>query len=247
MINLFVNYYRTADPERQKEISFCLEKNSLNPLINRIIIFSDLWVIDDALGIEKRRLAGTHEEIATHIHPKQEVVPIDRPTYQDFFDTASDYPDDINIIANSDIYFDETIKLVEGMGDNDAYCLTRWEYNKGDIQPFFRIHGAPPCWSQDCVIWKGVNRLKNAGEVWATNLQTNQDELIPYTLGWPGQENHMAWLLKNAGYNVKNPSLSIKAIHVHKERSRPQYKYRIKGQKGGGTWGRLAKVEQIAL
>lgn len=233
MINLFVNYYRTADPERQKEINFCLEQNLSNPLIDNIIFFTIdlLEARNDAFDINR----------------DMSFVSIDRPTYQDFFNEAAKYPNDINIIANSDIYFDETIKFVEGMGDNDAYCLTRWEYNDGDIQPFFRIHGAPPEWSQDCVIWKGVNRLKNVGEVWATNLQTNQDELIPYTLGHPGQENHMSWLLKNAGYNVKNPSLSIRAIHVHKERSRPQYKYRIKGQRGGGTWGRLAKVEQIAL
>lgn len=227
-INLFVNYYTVDDAERQNEIDFCFDQNLKNKHIDGVIIFSD-------------RITRMLSHNAIN---KGDLIPIDRPTYQDFFNAASEYPDDINIIANSDIYFDETIELVKQIGENDAYCLTRWEYKDGDIQPFFRIHGAPAEWSQDCVIWKGVNRLKNVDKVWATNLITNQDEEIPYTLGHPGQENHMAWLLNNAGYNVSNPSTKIRAIHVHKDRSRPEYKYRIKGQRGGGTWGRLMKVPQ---
>ncbi len=226
MINLFVNYYNASTDERQAEIDFCFHKNADNPLIDRLIVFTNL------------------QDCVLHC---DEVVENDRPTYQDYFNEAAKYPNDINIIANSDIYFDDTIKLAEKIHPNEVFVLTRHEYNNGNIESFFKIHGCPPEWSQDCIIWRGVNRAKGLEKVWATDLHSNQDVEIPYTLGHPGQENHLAWLMRNYGYTVRNPSNSIRAIHVHKERSRPNYKYRIKGQNGGSTWGRLLKVEPCSI
>lgn len=227
MINLFVNYYQASTEERQDEIDFCYNKNLNNSSIDNIICF-------------------TNSMIPGNQDSKTIVIDIERPTYQDFFDAAKDYPNDINIIANSDIFFNETLEHVKGIKDDEIYCLTRWEWNDGNIIDFNRMHNCPHCWSQDAWIWKGANRAKGLDKVIAVNLQNNNYDEISYTTGIPGCENHLAWLMKNQfAYNVSNPSKSIRAIHVHKDQSRPKYSHRITGTKTGGTWGRLMKVPQI--
>lgn len=233
-MNLFVNYYQAKDEERQKEIDFCFDKNFNNPLIDRVIIFH-----------------SKNSYLTKGVVNKQEWIDIeiDRPTYQDFFNTTKDYPNDINIICNSDIFFDETLEHANRIKDNEVFCLTRWEWNDGNIIDFNRMHGAPPRYSQDCWVFKGACRLNDCDKVWAINQETGQPSEIPFTLGVPGNDNFIAYKFKSVGYNVRNPSLTIKPIHVHKERQRDYgHKYRITGTpQGGMNWGKLLHVEQTEL
>jgi len=128
-----------------------------------------------------------------------------RPTYQDFFNATKNYPNDINIFANADIYFDETIKLVDRIGAKDCFALTRWELYKGEIIPFEQRHsgGAKARHSQDVWIFRGAVNGVYGG----------------FHLGIPGTDNRIAYEISKA-YNISNPSLSIKAIHVHREEER---------------------------
>ena len=48
-----------------------------------------------------------------------------RPCYRDFFTATRDYPNDINILANADIYFDETIEKANDIGLRECYALTQ--------------------------------------------------------------------------------------------------------------------------
>lgn len=128
-----------------------------------------------------------------------------RPTYSDFFDWMSDFPDDINVLANSDIYFDKTIELAKRLDFKTAYALTRWEVRGKEIKPFEVSHnGAKAKHSQDVWIFLGAPRVKNAN----------------FCLGQPGCDNRIAYLMRFSGYRVLNPSLSIRAIHKHKEERR---------------------------
>ena len=67
-----------------------------------------------------------------------------RPTFSEIFKMCSD---DINIVANADIYFDETINFVNGLQDNEVMCLTRWEngklFNRRDSQDAWIFKGRP--------------------------------------------------------------------------------------------------------
>ena len=88
-MNLFINYYNAGS--RQDEIDYCLKKNLENPLIKRVV----------ALMVK-----GVTEMVE---HPKLTIIYIeDRPTYQRFFNETRKY-EGVNIIANSDIFFDETL------------------------------------------------------------------------------------------------------------------------------------------
>jgi len=54
--------------------------------------------------------------------------PENQPTYSRFFEAMAEYPDDVNVLANLDIYFDRTLELANKITTRQAYCLTRWEY-----------------------------------------------------------------------------------------------------------------------
>lgn len=116
-----------------------------------------------------------------------------RPTYNEFFEMFD--KDAINVIVNSDIFFDETLRLVKQIKPNQCYALTRYDWNgNGHARFFSRID------SQDAWIFRG--RLKK---------QVYGD----FCLGVPGCDNRIAYELKKVGYQVINPSLSIHALHYH--------------------------------
>src|SRR5262249_10910658 len=111
MRSLFVNRYRDAVPERQNELDECLRCNLRNPLIDRVVALTqDCHPISD-------------EKLVT--------VPVaTRPTYKDFFDTINSVSaaSDINILANSDIFFDDTLASLQGVDlRNRCLALTRWD------------------------------------------------------------------------------------------------------------------------
>jgi hypothetical protein len=52
-----------------------------------------------------------------------------RIKFSDFFNIINKYTNnnDINIISNLDIYFDDSISLVNNMNINEAFVLCRWD------------------------------------------------------------------------------------------------------------------------
>jgi hypothetical protein len=136
---------------------------------------------------------------------------LQRMTYSNFFKIINEYTsvDDINIIANLDIYFDDTVKILEGMGVNEAFTLGRWDLKKdGNIC----LADRPD--SQDAWVIKG--KVKNVNGA--------------FNLGYCGCDNRIAHELHKSGYVVSNPCRTIKAIHVHTSNIR-NYKSRGKDRK----------------
>ncbi len=120
-----------------------------------------------------------------------------KPTYDFFFQQINKVtaPDDINIICNSDIFFDDTIALVQGIGDKQLYALSRWDWLGNDA--LIRFFDRPD--SQDTWIVKGK----------VEGVYGN------FTLGMRGCDNRIAAEFGIAGYKVSNPSKSIRSYHVH--------------------------------
>jgi len=121
-----------------------------------------------------------------------------RMTYGNFFERINKIAenDDISIICNSDIFFDETIKLVSNIQTNECFALARWEWTGETETPVFcnRVD------SQDSWIFKG--KIKD-------NIYCD------FHLGIAGCDNRIAAELQKAGYCVSNPALSVKSYHVH--------------------------------
>lgn len=173
---LLNNYYFDKNPERQKELDACLVRNIENEHIKIIILFHD-----------KNVPVPNHAKIIP-------VVYRGRPTYSEYFRFGNFFRG-IKILANSDIYFNDTIQLCERINDNEVYALCRWnEINEnGDIE-FYKKRD-----SQDVWIWKGK-----------INVEAN------FSLGKPGCDGSIAHILQSFGLRVLNPSQSIQSIHIHR-------------------------------
>lgn len=119
----------------------------------------------------------------------------DKLKYNDYFNLINNYSneEDINIISNLDIYFDETINLCKQITKEHFLALSRWEMT-GNIVKFGNRQD-----SQDCWIYKG--KINNINGDFYTGMQ--------------GCDNRIAYEAEAAGYQVINPSLDIKTYHVH--------------------------------
>lgn len=131
-----------------------------------------------------------------------------RIMYHDFFEATKEYPNDINILANSDIYFNETLENVHSIRANECYAITRSELRGSEIVSFEDMHhrnrGAKAMHSQDVWIFRGVvNRVQ-----------------AKFYLGIPGCDNRVAAEINKAGYHLKNPCYSIQCVHKHQSSER---------------------------
>ena len=119
-----------------------------------------------------------------------------RLTYKDFFSIANSYSssEDINIIANSDMYFDESIQRAEILGMRQCFALSRWNINQDGSATHFNRSD-----SQDCWIYRGKIT----------------DVYGEFFLGYRGCDNRIAYEFNRAGWNISNPSLTIKSYHLH--------------------------------
>jgi hypothetical protein len=181
--NLFINYYTQGSKERQQELEFCLQKN-INAgfdSINILIHPSDLPSVN-IVGINN-----------VELH-----VGVDRPTINYFFKIMSQpkFSNDINILANTDIFFEDLQQIKNyGLDANTCLALSRWDYsNDGTSILFDRTD------SQDTWIFYGSPKIRTPFEM---------------NLGVAGIDNRLAYELQQSGYNVINPSKTIKTFHYH--------------------------------
>jgi hypothetical protein len=198
-INLFVEYYLCKSVERQNEIDFVLKNNYNQKAIDHLYIIvhnDDEYIrVSSLIVIDKKRAS---------------IILIDnpRPTYGEIFSLIDSYltrDDEINILCNSDIAFDETINYCRKLRVTEALALTRWNVEK-EIYDHILLNGSlqsEPKWTQDTWIVKGRphSALKK----------------ISFSTGLLRCDNKIAYILaKECGYTVFNPCKSIKTYHIHK-------------------------------
>ena len=106
---------------------------------------------------------------------------------------------DIAIIANSDIYFDETAKLLHFIGYEECFALARYDGEQSKEICFYP-HG-----SQDTWVFRGPP----------------PDVAADFPLGLLGVDSRFGQLLRDSGYAVYNPSHAIKTHHLHASAIRP--------------------------
>ncbi len=146
-------------------------------------------------------------------------------TFDNFFEIGNKL-DGINVIANLDIYFDETAELLKNVREGIVYCITRHEGTKlGEVRTFMDVNpGTPGEYSQDAWVWTGQIDVK-----------------ADFRIGMPGCDNHIAWKLNDAGYKILNPSKDIRCIHVHEGHCRSNRRDRV------GSRDQYLKVELTNL
>lgn len=124
------------------------------------------------------------------------------PTYQDMFaivnrvDSMSDPLDGtLRIVCNADIFIDnDAINLMALMHKDQCLALSRWDITNGGVFHHNTLD------SQDTWVFRGKVR----------------DGKYDFKIGKPGCDNRIAAELVRAGYDVINPSKTIKTFHLHK-------------------------------
>lgn len=190
MITLYLNPYMDSSPRRQAELDACLKSNLDNPKIDRVVLL----------------IGGVFQPPE---HPKVTTAKTrERATYADFFNVINDDIErmgetseakpnrHISIIANTDIFFDDTVALIsQALKGSQAYALSRWNVNSDGTADLFNQSD-----SQDVWCFRGVVRP------------------VPdchFQLGVPGCDNAIAERLERAGYELVNPSVSVRGYHLH--------------------------------
>ena len=179
MTNLYITTYNEPNIERKAELNKALYKNIENPAIDVV------YVVDE----------GEH----VFTSDKVKMVRVnERATFEYMFRLMAEMSgdDDVNILVNSDIYFDEQgIGIIQArLGRDMCYALTRYDIRKDGSVDF-------------------VNR-RDSQDSWCFRGKVRQ-VMADYGQGIAGCDNNIAYKLTEVGYTVTNPSLTIRSYHVH--------------------------------
>jgi hypothetical protein len=176
-----MEFFRPDNTERYKEYLHCLAENIQNVYIDTIVLLvsddSDCPLISNKM-----------------IHRQLDK----RPTYDDIFKICNEeYVDQVCIISNSDIIFDDTLKHITDKNIlNKFVALNRWDLNgDGSLSKFRHNIGD----SQDCWIFKSPVDIPGAD----------------FTMGKLGCDNRIVYLAHESGMGVINPSEQIITQHFH--------------------------------
>jgi FkbM family methyltransferase len=184
---LLIGFYEDPNPWRRAELLECLRRNVANACLQQIHVFIEHPREHTQLVSAYPVLAADKVQLIAHGR---------RVTYRDLFEYANRrLPGRSAIIANADIYFDETLIHLDGVElAGRLLCLSRW-----DIQPdgSAQLFDRPD--SQDAWIFAAP----------IGNLACD------FYLGVPGCDNRLAWEAERAGLVVSNPSRSVMANHLH--------------------------------
>lgn len=195
--HLLITFYRENDKYRLREYRACVKRNLKNPFIEKIHVFYE------------NRSGQAAEDFLSH--PKIEIHDFETSeqqgiTYGHLIDFANQYlAGKMVIIANTDIYFDCSLRALEHYDLTDkVLALTRYDcgaYQGWHGKPWFR-HDL----SQDSWIFRPPLKKINAD----------------IKMGWLGCDNRLAYEMRIGALNVSNPSLTIMTWHIHKRRKPPE-------------------------
>jgi hypothetical protein len=114
------------------------------------------------------------------------------------------------VLANADIYFDDTLGLLEQRELKGLICLSRW-----DVLP----DGSSTMMS-----------IPDSHDAWIFRTPFNLPK-CDFTFGVPGCDGRIAWLANQARMPLSNPARSVRANHLHQSGVRHYTElHRLRGQ-----------------
>jgi hypothetical protein len=171
-INLFTSYYNELNEARRGELDKCLALNA--GAFDTIYLFNE-----------------SHR--TTFPSPVRDIIVDKRPLYSTYFDCFQ--AQEINIIANSDIYFTkESLELISTIKEGECFALSRWDVDLLGNASHFDHRDSQDAW---CFLGTVAPIAAN------------------FPQGRRGCDNRLAWEVQRAGYSLLNPSKSIKTYHLH--------------------------------
>ena len=188
-MKLIIQYYTPNNEKRNSEYLYCINENMNSKLFDEIHIF-----------VEEGSYLNLKLNGDVIIHSDK------RKNFQDLFKYCNDnFPNEICVISNTDIIFDETIKYInENNIDGKFLCLTRWEVLDDLSLEFYDDETQNRSYfSQDSWIFKSPIQISG----------------VNFFMGVPGCDNRLAHEADKV-LDVINPSKLIITKHMHRSNFR---------------------------
>ena len=175
-------------------------------------MIKDLYHEQECLRAIKLNLDNPKIDIVTILceielniqHEKLICIPSKRPTYGTFVDMFEQFPDDYNILVNTDIVLDYmTTHLYKTLQPNSAYALTRYNVENCLLDTKF--------WKYQMMSYGDYTQ-----DAWAIYKPLQKPKCHEILMGVLGCENRFSYAMYLAGIGLSNPSLTIKVFHCHK-------------------------------
>lgn len=189
MAILLTTLFTPCKPERAQEFITCLQRNLAHPYIEAVKVLFEIKDLDAA-----------YDYLEGFTHEKLEIIPVNhRSTYADLIEVANNWGNDqVAIIVNGDIYFDENSALERSaeISHKEFWTVSRYEPTKDGG---WKLFDNPPVATHDCWIFRTpLSQFKNN-----------------YQLGIQGCDLFIAQRAIEAGFKVLNPCLTIRPRHLH--------------------------------
>ncbi|MFA6262844.1 MAG: hypothetical protein WCW33_04430 [Candidatus Babeliales bacterium] len=186
---LITTLYNEKHEKRYLEFITCLEKNLKNSSIDTIHVAYDT-AKDDASG----------SVILNYLKSKNIKISYisERASFGDLFEIANkEYPNSKIVVSNADIFFNETLALLEPYDlRNKFLALTRWNVRgDGTLVEFFARGNSQDTW------------------IFQLPLPTFENDSIK--MGILDCDLAIAYQAQKSGLILFNPSLSIQCCHLH--------------------------------
>jgi len=241
MIHLLVNTYKHSDPLRDAELQECARINARLPWLN-VVPLADIKVDPDR-GTDNMEWGYTPGRLKFREILDRARLVMQQPHrfssaassggFAAYRPSASGCGEDVIVIANADIYFDESSKFFEQIELGQFWALSRWEngelWNRRDSQDVWVFRGeAPKALNLECLSAAGgagavpskcgADASGAYSPITARNHPGSGGEnfrIGDYFIGCVGCDNRIAWEFEQAGYQVSNPSKTIRCHHLH--------------------------------
>ena len=190
-LNVMLNFYYENDSDRRKELEYCLISHLTNPEVDTVSI------IIKKLDEDYIKSLDTENKTFRYFFDG-------RATYNHFFRISADFSGCVNLICNADIFLDEkSAALLKcfSWNLNTVMALSRW-----DLIDF-------PITGKD--YQATLFNREDSQDTWVFKGSLPYFSKANFSIGIPGCDNSIAFVLKNSGYEVINPALDFQTYHLH--------------------------------
>lgn len=215
----FTSLFNEINPERAQEYITCLEKNLVHPMICKIHVVYDVSH-DDAENKILKFLKSKDVEIH-YINS--------RATFGDCFKLANSlYPNQKIIVSNADIYFNDTLNLLESYDlSNKFLALTRWNVERDGSLNLFWLH------DREGNFRRSYEEYSQDVWIFSTPLRHFKDDI---GIGSWRCDSLLAYQANASGLKVLNPCLTIQCCHLHFSKIRHYKDVLVEGKVMRVSW-----------
>ena len=215
-IHLITQFFIHRDPTRYSEIKECLRRNVQNPNITFIHLLNERIYSVDELGVDSPKIIQTNIEV--------------RLKYQHVFKYIRENAiKGYHILANSDIFFDNTITnllLSDIHLSKKMFALLRYEYRQEPELGQTHDLSQEPTLGQthDLSQCKLFGPRFDSQDTWIFHsnfpILQSWEKIFKFQFGQPGCDNKLLYLMKLLAYEIYNDPLFIKTYHNHSSQDR---------------------------